>query len=162
MKIAIGKLRPNQTPQLLELIRELARFERLEHELAATTQSMKRSLFGPRRVAGALVARHGKELVAYAVYFFTFSTFLGRAGIWLEDLYVRPQFRGNGLGRRLLEAVARIGAARNCGRFEWTALKWNKRALKFYRRLGAKPMDEWLLLRLNSTGLRRLARKAKR
>src|SRR5262249_52442836 len=152
-----SKLTPAQVPQLLKLIRELARFERLEHELEATVKSLKTSLFGPRAVAGALVAHRGGQLVGYAVYFFTFSTFVGRRGIWLEDLYVSPPFRQNGIGRHLIEAVARVGAARSCGRFEWTALNWNKKALNFYRSLGAKPMKKWVLLRLNSSGLRRLA-----
>lgn len=157
MEVSIKEITPDEVTGLLELIRELARFERLEHEVEATVESLADSFFGAKLVAGALIARANGEMAGYALYFFTFSSFVGRAGIWLEDLYVRPQFRQRGIGRALIEAVARVGAERNCGRFEWTALNWNNNALDFYRRLGAKAMDEWILLRLNADGLRRLA-----
>jgi GNAT superfamily N-acetyltransferase len=139
------------------LIRELARFERLEHEVQATVESLRDSFFGPRPAAGALLARCNAEPVGYAIYFFTFSSFVGRAGLWLDDLYVRPAFRRRGLGCALLQAVVEIGAARDCGRFEWTALNWNRSALDFYQRLGARVMDDWVLLRLDADGLRRVA-----
>ena len=157
MDFAINPVAPAEVPPLLQLIRELAQFERLENELEATVESLQASLFGTRPVAGALLARSGGELAGYALYFFTFSSFVGRAGLWLEDVYVRPPFRHQGLGRALIQAVARIGAERNCGRFEWTALSWNQDALEFYRNLGAQVMNEWVLLRLNSDGLRHLA-----
>jgi GNAT superfamily N-acetyltransferase len=157
MDAAITKITPARIPELLKLIRELSRFERLEHEMEATVESLRKSLFGPRPVAGALLADCDGKLAAYAIYFFTFSSFVGRPGIWLDDLYVRPRFRHRGVGQSLIEAVARIGAKRNCGRFEWTALNWNKKALGFYRKLGARVMDDWVLLRLNSSDLRRLA-----
>ena len=159
MRLAITKLTLEQIPDLLNLIRELARFERLEHEVEATAESLRDAFFAPQPVAGALVGQHDGEMVGYAVYFFTFSTFVGRPGIWLEDLYVRPEFRQRGLGRALIQAVAQIGVERNCGRFEWTALNWNEKALNFYKNLGAQVMDDWRLLRLNSTGLRQLARR---
>ena len=157
MDYKIYQITRDEVPGLLELIRELARFEKLEHEVEATADSLTASLFGLNSVAGALIGRVDGELAGYALYFFTFSSFIGRPGIWLEDLYVRPAFRRQGLGRAMIEAVARIGAERNCGRFEWTALNWNKNALDFYRKLGAKMMDEWVLVRLNSEGLRRVA-----
>ena len=157
--MSITPLTPMDVPALLELIRELARFEKLEHEVEATVESLNLSFFGPRPAAGALLARSDGELGGYAIYFFTFSSFVGRAGIWLEDVYVRPQFRKQGLGRRLIEAVARIGVDHGCGRFEWTALEWNQRALDFYRGLGAKVMDEWVLLRISPTGLHKLGKK---
>jgi len=157
MEFSTGQIKPDEVPGLLELIRELARFEKLEHEVEATVGSLTESLFGPKPVAGALIGRVGDKFAGYALYFFTFSSFIGRPGIWLEDLYVRPAFRRQGLGRAMIEAVARIGAERNCGRFEWTALNWNKNALDFYRKLGAQTMDEWILVRLNSEGLRRVA-----
>lgn len=157
MEFAINRITRDEVPSLLELIRELARFEKLEHEVEATPESLSDSLFGPKPVAGALLGRVDGEMAGYALYFFTFSSFIGRAGIWLEDLYVRPAYRRQGLGRAMIEAVARIGAERNCGRFEWTALNWNKNALDFYQKLGAKMMDEWVLVRLNSEGLRRVA-----
>lgn len=156
MDIAIEPVTPTEIPTLLELIRELARFEKLEHEVEATVESLNRSLFGPHPVAGALLARCDGEASGYSIYFFTFSSFLGRAGIWVEDVYVRPPFRKRGLGRRLIEAVARIGVESGCGRFEWTALNWNERALDFYRGLGARVMDEWILLRVSPDGLRQL------
>src|SRR5262245_826678 len=157
MRFSINQITRDEISGLLELIRELARFEKLEHELEATVESLTQSLFGPKPVAGALVGSAAGEMVGYALYFFTFSSFIGRPGIWLEDLYVRPAFRRQGLGRAMIEAVAKIGAERNCGRFEWTALNWNKNALDFYRKLGAQMMDEWVLVRMNSEGLRRVA-----
>jgi GNAT superfamily N-acetyltransferase len=157
MEFSINQIKQDEGPELLGLIRELARFEKLEHEVEATVESLSDSLFKENPVAGALIGRVDGELAGYALYFFTFSSFIGRAGIWLEDLYVRPTFRRQGLGRAMIEAVARIGAERNCGRFEWTALNWNKNALDFYRKLGAQMMDEWVLVRMNSEGLRRVA-----
>jgi GNAT superfamily N-acetyltransferase len=154
---SIAAITPAEVPDLLELIRELARFERLEHEVEATLELLHESLFGPRPAAGALLARWKGELAGYAIYFFTFSSFVGRPGIWLEDVYVRPQFRQRGLGRGLVEAVARVGAQRGCSRYEWMALNWNTGALEFYRGLGAQVMDQWVLLRMNASGLRRLA-----
>jgi GNAT superfamily N-acetyltransferase len=160
MEFSINQIIRDEVPDLLELVRELARFEKLEHEVEATVGSLTDSLFGPKPVAGALIGRVGKELAGYALYFFTFSSFIGRPGIWLEDLYVRPEFRRQGLGRAMIETVASIGADRNCGRFEWTALNWNENALDFYRKLGAQMMNEWVLVRVNAEGLRRLgARK---
>ena len=143
---------------LLELIRELARFERLEHEVQATEESLHNSFFGPQPSAGAFLARCGDDLAGYAIYFFTFSSFIGRCGLWLDDVYVRPQFRGQRLGGALLRAVARVGLERNCGRFEWTALNWNEKAIEFYKRIGAQTMNEWLLLRLDAVGLQKLAK----
>jgi len=156
MDIAIAPVTPAEVPTLLELIRELARFEKLEHEVGATADSLNQSLFGPQPAAGALFARCDGEVAGYAIYFFTFSSFVGRRGIWLEDVYVRPPFRKRGLGRGLIEAVARIGVERGCGRFEWTALNWNQRALEFYHRLGAQVMNDWVLLRVSPTGLKQL------
>ena len=159
--IAIAPVTRAEVPALLELIRELAQFERLEHEVVATVASLENSLFGPQAVAGAFFARCDGQLAGYAIYFFTFSSFLGRAGIWLEDVYVRPEFRKRGLGRGLIEAVAQVGVERNCGRFEWTALDWNEGALEIYRRMGAQTMDEWILLRMNSAQLLQLGSPAK-
>jgi len=161
MDLSINQIIRDEVPNLLELIRELARFERMEEEVEATVETLTESLFGPKPVAGALIGRVKGELAGYAIYFFTFSSFIGRPGIWLDDLYVRPAFRRQGLGRAMIEGVARIGADRDCGRFEWTALNWNKNALDFYRNLGARTMDEWVLVRMNAEGLRRIGgRKA--
>jgi GNAT superfamily N-acetyltransferase len=157
MNFTIRAATPADVPALLEMIRELARFEHLEHEVEATVESLQESLFGPQPVAGGLLARRGEELAGYAIYFFTFSSFVGRRGLWLDDVYVRPAFRRQGLGRVLLERVADIGARHQCGRFEWIALRWNQNALGFYLKLGAKPLDQWVMLRMEAPALSVLA-----
>jgi GNAT superfamily N-acetyltransferase len=157
MAAIIDPITPSEIPVLLELIRELARFEGLEHEMEATTESLHESLFGQHAVASALLAHESGAVAGYAIYFFTFSSFVGRRGVWLDDVYVRPPYRHRGMGRRLIEAVARIGTDHNCGRFEWTALNWNKAALEVYQKMGARVMDEWVLLRLNAEGMQKLA-----
>jgi GNAT superfamily N-acetyltransferase len=156
MESAITPVTPAEVPILLELIWELARFEHLEHEMEVTVESLHHALFGSQPVAGALLARSNSEVAGYAIYFSTFCSFAGRAGLWLEDVYVRPQFRKQGLGRQLIEAVARIGVERNAGRFEWIALDWNERALDFYKRLGAQVAKEWVLIRVSPEGLKKL------
>src|ERR1700743_2787095 len=159
--ITITPVTRAEVPALLELIRELARFEKLEHAVEATVDVLENSLFSPQPPAGALLARCDGQVAGYAIYFFTFSRFICRGGIWLEDVYVRPEFRKRGLGRGLIEAVAKIGVERNCGRFEWTALNWNEGALNFYRDLGAEELNEWVLLRMNSAQLLQLGAAAK-
>ena len=141
---------------LMKMIRELAQFETLEHELEATETSLREWLFSGHPAAAALIATVDGVRAGYAVYFHTFSSFAGRPGIFLEDVYVRPQFRRRGLGSALLKEVAAIGAVRGCGRFEWIALRWNETALKFYQSLGARVMDDWVLLRMNSQEIRNL------
>ena len=141
---------------LMKMIRELAQFETLEHELEATETSLRDWLFSGHPAAAALIATVDGKRAGYAVYFHTFSSFAGRPGIFLEDVYVRPQFRRRGLGSALLKEVAAIGAVRGCGRFEWIALRWNETALKFYQSLGARVMDDWVLLRMNSQEIRNL------
>jgi GNAT superfamily N-acetyltransferase len=146
----------SDVPVLLALIRELADFERLSHEVEISAEALHAGLFGPRPVAGALLARVDGAAVGYAIYYRTFSTFTGRPGVFLEDIYVRPEFRQRGLGRALLEAVAKISVELGGGRLEWNALYWNENALRFYRGLGAKVMDEWVLLRMNGGEVRKL------
>ena len=155
METTIAPVTPDEIPLLLELIRELARFEKIEHEFTATTDLLQQSFFAPQPAAGALLARCDGVAAGYAIYYFTFSSFVGRPGIWLDDLYVQPEFRKRGLGRKLIESVAQIGVERGCARFEWTALDWNEQALAFYRSLGAEVMEDWLLLRINPAKLRR-------
>jgi GNAT superfamily N-acetyltransferase len=143
-------------PVLLELIRELAEFEKLLDHVTADEATLADALFGERRVAEAVLAELNGEAVGFAVFFHNFSTFLGRAGLYLEDLYVKPHARGRGVGRWLVSFVARIAVERKCGRFEWSVLDWNTRALDFYRSLGAAPMDEWTVQRVTGPALERL------
>ena len=143
-------------PLVLGLIRELAGYERLADHVVATEELLDRHLFGDRPAAEALIAEVDGEAVAFALFFATFSTFVGRPGIWLEDVYVRPEHRRAGLGRALVEHLARIALERDCGRIEWAALDWNAPALDFYAGLGAQP-EGWTIHRLDAEGIRRLA-----
>jgi GNAT superfamily N-acetyltransferase len=136
-------------PILLTMIRELAEFERLAQEMVIGAELLRAALFGERPVATALLARAEDAVAGYAIYYRTFSTFVGRPGVFLEDIYVRPDFRQHGLGRALLEAVAKHCVELGGGRLEWNALHWNENALRFYRGLGARVLDDWVLLRLN-------------
>jgi GNAT superfamily N-acetyltransferase len=137
---------------LLEMIRELAEFEQLAQELEVTEDSLHGALFGKNPVAQALLARtQAGDAVGYAVFYRTFSTFVGRPGIFLDDLYVRPAFRRHGIGRELLTHVARLGAEMGKGRLEWITLRWNENAFRFYRGIGASIMSEWALLRMNGS-----------
>jgi GNAT superfamily N-acetyltransferase len=143
-------------PLLLELIRELAEFEHLLDQMVATEASLAEELFGARRVAEAIIADLRGEPVGFAVFFHNFSTFVGRAGLYLEDLYVRPHARGRGVGRSLISFVAKIAVERKCGRFEWAVLDWNTRAIDFYRSLGAVAMPDWTVQRVTGAALERL------
>ena len=144
-------------PVILALIKELADYERLSHEVVATEADLARSLFGDRPVAEAVVGRYDDEAVAFALFFPSFSTFLGRPGIYLEDLYVRSSFRGRGLGRRMLAHLAGLTVERGCGRFEWSVLDWNELAIRSYRRAGARPLADWTVYRLTGDALETLA-----
>jgi GNAT superfamily N-acetyltransferase len=150
----------NDTRDLMGMIRELAQFENLEHQLEITEKSLRHWLFGGHPAAAALLAIVDGKSAGYAVYFHTFSSFAGRPGIFLEDIYVRPQYRRRGVGSALLKAVGAIGMKRDCGRFEWIALRWNESALKFYENLGARVLKEWVLLRMESPGICSLAKSA--
>lgn len=145
---------------LLTLIRELAAFEHLLDQVVADEATLAEELFGARRVAEVIIAEFKGEPAGFAVFFHNFSTFVGRAGLYLEDLYVRPPARRQGIGRLLVAFVAKIAVDRNCGRFEWAVLDWNTRALELYRSLGAVPMDEWTVQRVTGEALQRLGRQA--
>jgi GNAT superfamily N-acetyltransferase len=147
-------------PTLLELIRELAEFEHLLDQVAADEATLSEQLFGEQRVAEVVIAELAQEPVAFAVYFHNFSTFVGRAGLYLEDLYVRPHARRKGIGRALISFVAKVAVDRNCGRFEWSVLDWNTRAIDFYRSLGAVAMDQWTVQRVTGAALQRLGSQA--
>jgi GNAT superfamily N-acetyltransferase len=145
-------------PVILSLIRGLAEYERLAHQMEATAARVRTHGFGRRRYFETLICRRGGEPVGFALYFFTYSTFLARPTLYLEDLFVRPEERGAGAGKALLRALARIAVRRGCGRLEWAVLDWNRPAIGFYKRLGAKLRREWILTRLTGAPLRRLAR----
>lgn len=144
-------------PLILDFIRELAVYEKLEHEVTVTEGDLRVALFGDRPLVEAVVAMLDGEPAGYALFFANFSTFLGKPGLYLEDLYVRPAARGAGLGRELLEHLARTAVERGWGRMEWSVLDWNEPAVAFYKRLGAKPMDEWTVFRVTGDALRKLA-----
>lgn len=144
-------------PVIAELIRALARFERLEHEVVMTEELLEQSVFGPRPYAEVVLAEDGGRPVGFALYFHNFSTFLGRPGIYLEDLFVVPEHRGHGIGRDLLVHLARLAVERGCGRLEWAVLDWNQEAIRFYERLGARPNSDWTVYRLTGEALSSLA-----
>lgn len=147
----------HDAPLVLELIRELAEYEKLAHEVIATEEQLRSNLFGEQPQAEVLIAEWQGRPAGFALFFHNFSTFLGQRGLYLEDLFVRPEFRGKGIGRTLLLELARIAIERDCGRFEWAVLDWNDPARKFYESLGAKPVPEWDIFRITGTELRRLA-----
>jgi len=145
-------------PTIVALIRGLAEYERLVHEVEITPAQARRHGFGRRPYFETLICRRGRRPVGFALYFFTYSTFLGRPSLYLEDLFVLPEERGRGTGRALLRALGKIALARGCGRMEWTVLDWNAPAIRFYRRIGARLHKEWIHTRLTGAPLRRLAR----
>jgi GNAT superfamily N-acetyltransferase len=148
---------PTDLPLIAALIRELAEYEKLSHEVRFDEAVLGEQLFGPRPYAEVLIAEAGGEPQGFALFFHNFSTFEGRPGIYLEDLFVRPAARGAGLGKALMAAVAKLAVERGCARFEWWVLDWNAPSIAFYEKLGAKPMDEWTVMRLEGDALRRTA-----
>ena len=145
---------------ILQLIRELAEYERLAEEVVGTVDDIRRTLFGDRSAAEVVIAECDGRTAGFALFFPTYSTFLARPGIWLEDLFVRPEFRGRGIGRALLSHLANLAEDRGCGRLEWAVLDWNEPAIEFYRRLGARPQDQWTTWRMTGAALRELASAA--
>jgi GNAT superfamily N-acetyltransferase len=141
---------------ILTLIRELAEFERLAHEVVSTEESLTRELFGPQPGAEVVIAQVGEEVVGFALYFQNFSTFLGKPGLYLEDLYIRPKFRGQGYGEQLLHYLGAICIERGYGRLEWSVLDWNQRAINFYKGLGAQALNDWTVFRVTGEALIRL------
>lgn len=144
-------------PVILSFIKELAEYEKLAHEVTATEEILKQSLFGEHPHAEVILGCFKNEPVAFAVFFHNFSTFLGKPGLYLEDLYVKPTMRGKGFGKVMLAYLAKLAKERNCGRFEWWVLDWNEPAIKFYRSIGAKPMNEWTVQRVSGSALDQLA-----
>jgi len=150
----------SDVPLILRMVRALADYERMSGAVTASEQDLRERLFGPRPVAEAVLAHAGGEPVGVAVYFQTFSTFVGRPGIYLEDIFVDAPWRGRGVGLALMRHVARVAVERGCARFEWAVLDWNEPAIGFYTSLGAKPHNEWTVYRLSGEALTRLAAKA--
>jgi GNAT superfamily N-acetyltransferase len=156
-EIAIRPAAEHEVPVILRFIRDLAEYEHLEHQVVATEAMLSEVLFGPRPYAEVVFACLGDEPVGFALFFHNFSTFLGRPGIYLEDLFVRPEARGHGVGRRLLTWLAAETVRRNCGRLEWSVLDWNEPSIRFYRNLGAVLMNEWKIFRVTGPALSQLA-----
>ncbi|MGC8643968.1 MAG: GNAT family N-acetyltransferase [Isosphaeraceae bacterium] len=146
---------------IANLVYELAVYEKLERFAKATPEDFRRHLFGPRPVAEAIIAEVEGEPVGFALWFTTFSTFRGRPGLYLEDVYVRPERRGKGIGKALLANVARLARERGYARLEWSVLNWNAPAIGFYRSLGARPMDDWTVYRIDDGALEQLAALAR-
>jgi GNAT superfamily N-acetyltransferase len=148
----------DDVPLILEFIEALAAYERLSQQVVATEEALREQLFGDPPAAEVVIAYLDGEPAGFALYFRTFSTFLARPGLYLEDLFVKPEFRGRGLGRALLRHLARIALERGCGRLEWAVLNWNQPAIDFYRRVEAIPMEEWTVYRLSGEALERAGR----
>lgn len=156
-KLRIESATEDDVSVILGFIRKLAEYEKLSHQVTATEELLRDTLFGGRRVAEVLIAYLEDEPAGFALFFHNFSTFLGRPGIYLEDLFVEPAHRGKGIGKALLIEIAKIAKERNCGRFEWAVLDWNRPAIEFYRGLGALPLDDWTLFRVTGEALDNLA-----
>ena len=157
MNFAIRPARIEDVPVILQLIVDLATYERAPNDVSATEKQLAEVLFGEKPSAEVLLGFEDETPVGFAVFFHNFSTWLGKPGLYLEDLFVKPEARGKGYGRALLIELARIARDRGCGRMEWAVLDWNDPAIQFYRKLGAKPMDEWTVFRLTGDGIGRLA-----
>ncbi|MEO6872867.1 MAG: GNAT family N-acetyltransferase [Chthoniobacterales bacterium] len=148
------------TPVILQLIHELAAYERAPNDVVATEAGMQEALFGAHPAAEVLLGDEAGVTVCFALFFHSFSTWVGRRGLYLEDLFVRPELRGKGYGKALLVRLAEIAQERACGRMEWAVLDWNEPAIKFYRKLGARPNEEWTIFRLTQEGISALAESA--
>ena len=156
-EIRIARATRDDIGLILQMIRDLAEYERMTDLAVATEADMRDALFGAQPAAEVIIAYADDQPAGFALFFHNFSTFVGRRGLYLEDLFVKPEFRRRGIGRRLLTELARIAVERNCGRFEWSVLDWNEPAIGFYRKLGAVPLDEWTIFRVSGEALKRLA-----
>jgi GNAT superfamily N-acetyltransferase len=159
MTLGIRAAQPADVPVIAHLIRELAKFEKLESDVVLTEELLRAGLFGPRPYAEAVIADEESQPIGFALFFHTFSTFLARPGLYLEDLFVLADHRGRGVGRALLAHLAHLAVERGCGRLEWAVLDWNQEAIRFYERLGAKPNSEWTVYRLAGEALTTLGRE---
>lgn len=145
------------TEIILNFIKELADYEKLSHEVTADVALLKKNLFGDKKIAEILIAEYKNKPAGFALFFHNFSTFLGKPGIYLEDLFVKPELRGNGIGKILLTYLGKLAVERDCGRIEWAVLDWNEPAINFYKKLGASPMNEWTVFRITGDGIKNLA-----
>lgn len=157
--LTLRKATTSDVPNILGFIRELARFEKLEHEVTGNESDLSETLFGAVPYAQVVMAEWEQKPVGFALYFFNYSTFLARPGLYLEDLFVIPQYRSRGVGTALLVVLAQIALGKNCGRMEWSVLDWNTRAIELYRRMGAVPQSDWTVQRLTGPALENLAKK---
>lgn len=158
--VLITKATQDDVPVILQLIKELAEYEKLAHEVVADETTIACSLFGERAYAEVLLAKIDNEPVGFCLFFHNFSTFLGKPGLYIEDLFVKPSHRGAGIGKQLFAEVSNIADNRDCGRVEWWVLDWNKDAIAFYEKLGAEAMDEWTVYRLQKEQFQKLKRSA--
>ena len=158
--LTIRTARPEDAALVFEFIRGIADYEKLTHELVATEQDIRAALAGDQPRVEVLLADWAGQPAAFALFFHNFSTFVGRRGLYLEDLYVKPEFRAKGIGKRLLLELVRLARDRKCGRMEWVALDWNQPAIDFYDKLGAKQLNEWIMFRLSEEQIQKLARDA--
>jgi GNAT superfamily N-acetyltransferase len=156
MTLRIEPATERDLPAIAHLVRQLARYEKLEHAMVASQDDFRQALFGDERNAHALMAFADDAPVGFALYFYNFSTFVGRRGIYLEDIFVEPEHRGRGIGSALLKRLARVAKEQNCGRVEWSVLTWNQPSIDFYHRLGAVTLDDWRIFRLQGEALERL------
>ncbi len=143
---------------ILSFIKELADYEKLTDAVTADENLLAETLFGKDAVPKSLLAFYNSEPAGFAIYFYNFSTFIGKPGLYLEDVYVKPELRGKGIGKQVLIYLAKIASEKDCGRFEWSVLDWNEPSIKFYKNLGAKPMDDWTVFRLDRMGIENLSR----
>lgn len=160
MSLKFRSAGPEDVAIILRFIRDLAVYERLEHKVVATEGSLRETLFGERRYGEVIFAEFEGQPVGFALFFHNYSTFLAQPGIYLEDLFVDPAYRGRGIGKALLINLAAIAKARGCGRLEWSVLKWNEPSIEFYKAMGAKPLDEWVTFRADEESLERLAARS--
>jgi GNAT superfamily N-acetyltransferase len=157
--LSLRQANKNDVSLILDFIKKLAEYERLSHEVVATEEDLEKHLFGEEKVAEVILAYEGEVAVGFALFFHNFSTFLGKPGIYLEDLFVMEEYRGKGYGKMLLTKLARVAKERDCGRLEWAVLDWNEPAIEFYKSLGATLLDEWIVNRLTGESLEKMAEK---
>ena len=155
-ELIIRKPEESDIPLILTFIKELAEYEKLSHTVIADEEKIRTALFSDKKTAETILAFYHKKPAGFALFFHNFSTFVGKPGLYLEDLYVKPHLRGKGIGRELFNHLVKIAVERDCGRFEWAVLDWNLPAINFYKKLGAEAMDEWTVFRLDEEALKRL------